>query len=167
MLVKNIKKEYRENNREKFREAGRRYAIKYPERVRNQKKMYAKNNMDKIRESSRLCQRRRNAQKRGVVVGEIKLTKQQRLELQNWLCAICKCDENNIPSRADNRNGWEEDHIIPLSEYGQHADENLQILCWPCNLKKGDKILDEWFNGRTLGFEPRVLMVQIHPRLSW
>jgi hypothetical protein len=32
------------------------------------------------------------------------------------------------------------DHVIPVSKGGGNADNNLQILCGPCNRQKSDKI---------------------------
>ena len=38
------------------------------------------------------------------------------------------------------------DHIIPLSRGGRHDEENMQILCQLCNLKKGKGIdYDKYF----------------------
>ena len=31
---------------------------------------------------------------------------------------------------------WIRDHIIPLQDGGVNAETNIQILCWPCNVKK-------------------------------
>lgn len=39
---------------------------------------------------------------------------------------------------------WEADHIIPVSEGGEHHEDNLQILCLNCHHKKARKIkIDE------------------------
>ena len=47
--------------------------------------------------------------------------------MQRWKCAACK---------ARIRNGYEIDHIVPLSRGGTNANHNLQALCKPCNRRK-------------------------------
>lgn len=37
------------------------------------------------------------------------------------------------------------DHIIPLSRKGSNGPENLQLLCSPCNLCKGTRVLGELY----------------------
>ena len=133
---------WNEANADKIKKYQKRYRVNNAEKISVTHQKYVSENLAQIRESSRRCQRKRNAQKRKAVIGVIVLTKPQRLELQNFRCEICGCIEDEIPERKDNRNKWEEDHIIPLSKGGSHTEDNLQILCWPCNRKKGDKLIE-------------------------
>jgi 5-methylcytosine-specific restriction endonuclease McrA len=51
-------------------------------------------------------------------------------EAQRWKCAVCRCDIHD---------GYHMDHIMPLARGGEHAPNNLQLLCGPCNLRKSAK----------------------------
>lgn len=56
-------------------------------------------------------------------------------EQQHGLCAGCCCDITC---------NYQVDHIIPLSRNGGNGVENLQLLCPPCNTKKGIKSQSEF-----------------------
>lgn len=62
------------------------------------------------------------------------LTKFMELyDKQNGLCALCK--KKFQPSDMNR------DHIIPKSKGGGGGFKNIQLTCFPCNHKKGNKIL--------------------------
>jgi 5-methylcytosine-specific restriction endonuclease McrA len=46
------------------------------------------------------------------------------------------------------KDGLEIDHIVPISRGGSSDDDNLQVLCVPCNRSKGAKTLEEWSGRR-------------------
>lgn len=55
-----------------------------------------------------------------------------------WTCSICK-----HKNRGDNDIVLNVDHIIPKSKGGSNNYENLRTLCYKCNIKKSNKILDK------------------------
>ncbi len=57
--------------------------------------------------------------------------------------ATCQCCGYR-PRRAVQAELMEIDHIVPCSRGGTSAMENLQVLCWRCNNRKGDMTMDEF-----------------------
>jgi 5-methylcytosine-specific restriction endonuclease McrA len=89
-------------------------------------------NTDKQRTISRTCTAKRRALRfnsEGSYSAEEITT---LLKKQKHQCANPSC-------RASIRNGFHCDHIIPLSKGGTNSIGNIQLLCQPCNLKKGSK----------------------------
>jgi 5-methylcytosine-specific restriction endonuclease McrA len=84
---------------------------------------YRKANPDKVRE----FRQNRNGKKLGRLPrGTIpKLHK-----LQRGMCAICRCKLDK---------SYHVDHIQPIARGGAHAPDNVQLLCPPCNVRKGAK----------------------------
>lgn len=63
------------------------------------------------------------------------IVRKRILEKYKNKCVFCGSNEN-----------LQVDHIIPLSRNGKHDEDNMQILCKMCNLKKGKGIeLDDYF----------------------
>lgn len=60
---------------------------------------------------------------------------------QHGLCSGCK---------TDLMLGYHVDHIVPVAKGGTNWPDNLQLLCPPCNLRKGSKDPYDWAreNGR-------------------
>ena len=50
------------------------------------------------------------------------------------VCAYC----------GDTDTDFHLDHIVPWSRGGDHSAANLTVSCASCNLRKGDKLIDEW-----------------------
>lgn len=57
---------------------------------------------------------------------------------QSGLCACC----------GEQLRMFHVDHIVPISKGGTNWPDNLQLLCPPCNISKGDKLPDEFANYR-------------------
>lgn len=57
--------------------------------------------------------------------------RQRIFERDGKICACCGATEK-----------LEIDHILPVSKGGNSVDGNLQVLCKPCNIKKGTKTID-------------------------
>lgn len=60
-------------------------------------------------------------------------------DMQRWRCVVC---------RRDIKDKYHLDHIYPLAKGGAHAEENLQLLCPSCNLKKSAKDPIEFMQSR-------------------
>lgn len=56
-------------------------------------------------------------------------------------CVACNCDLTSVVSL---QNDTHFDHIIPLAANGLNDVTNLQLLCAPCNLKKGSILVGTW-----------------------
>ena len=153
-------RQWRKNNLDKRRETVRKFKLKNPDKVYAWKRQWIKNNLDKYRETARKAYhrnpgaaiekvQRRRSLKKGVTVERLPNGYQQVLLLaQKFLCAGPHC-------RADiswdgKRKGYDIDHIVPLAKGGPHKLENLQLLCPPCNMSKGKKMMEEWLGGLSL-----------------
>jgi 5-methylcytosine-specific restriction endonuclease McrA len=137
-------REYREENRDKLRERGRLFHANHPERgikrvfiwqnkeenkekVRKAKNKWKKNHPEKVIEHDR---NRRAKEK----FGGGKITANEWLELLEQAGHKCmKCGSTEKLTL---------DHVIPLARGGKHHISNAQVLCMPCNGKKGTKTED-------------------------
>lgn len=106
-----IEKPIREaEKRKKKNEYNRKYRAEHPGCRRVEKK----NRKLKVRTSGRLS------------VGIVKML----IEKQKGKCVVCK---------VSIKDGFHIDHIIPIAKGGMNVDNNVQLLCPPCNMSKSDK----------------------------
>jgi len=79
-----------------------------------------------------------SAHKRRAVVksGSVSTKELQQLVDNNIYCFYCGCEVTD-----DNRHI---DHFIPLCKGGLHDIQNLVVACATCNMKKGDKMPEEF-----------------------
>jgi 5-methylcytosine-specific restriction endonuclease McrA len=114
------------DNPDKKGDQTRRYREAHPEAVSAQKRAWCRTNAEKVREQHR----RRRALKAGCSVGPVDI--RLVIEKAGGLCQ--KCGILIAPHLRHI------DHVVPLSKGGPHSQENLQLLCRDCNLKKGAKM---------------------------
>lgn len=56
---------------------------------------------------------------------------------QNCFIELSVCVEDGIRGVHTSSRFPHIDHVIPLARGGADSEENLQLLCRPCNLRKG------------------------------
>ena len=84
---------------------------------------YRAKNKEKVRE---FTQRRKHRK-----IGRLPCGTVARIgAAQRWKCAVC---------RAGVKDKFHVDHVESLARGGQHAADNIQILCPTCNVRKGAK----------------------------
>lgn len=132
---KNYYPSWRKNNREKLKEYHKEWSAKNPSskgkwaRENREKRnayirQWARINKDKIKAHTAAMRAKRRSAPGKFTVSDIRVL----FERQNGLCTICKCDISS---------GYHVDHVVALSRGGTNWPENIQLLCAPCNLKKG------------------------------
>ena len=138
--VKNSVSSWNSKNKDKHALYVQKWACENMERKKSSNSTWRKRRKDLVNAST---QKRRAAKKNqlGVVSKNIV---EKLMRSQKSLCINCKADLT--------RSGYHIDHIMPLSLGGIHADENLQLLCPTCNIKKHNKHPIAWANenGRLL-----------------
>ena len=126
-----ISKKYRLNNKDSIKK----WVFENKESIKMARKYWRLKNKDKIRTN------RRNY-KAKIKNAEGKHTKEDVQKLlieQDFKCKYCNC---YIKEK------YHVDHIVPLSKGGSNWPSNLCIACPSCNMKKHDKLLDEWLTVR-------------------
>ena len=132
---------YHKSDREKANARSRAHNAKNPGKATARTRAWRKDNPERANLINGVADRKRRASKAGVRQGPVP-TVQERLEKQGGMCANCK--------RKGKRTDWHLEHIVPITDEGAHAHDNIEVLCAYCNLSKGAKDPDKWEleNGR-------------------
>ena len=72
-----------------------------------------------------------------------KISRRALFARDKWRCQYCGTDSGKLTL----------DHVVPRSRGGESIWENVVTSCAPCNLRKGDRLLDEV--GMRLHRQPR------------
>lgn len=130
---------FREKHREKLNqkarargvrqaEISRRWAKENPERNKEKAREWRARNPERVLEQGRRGQHVRRARLRCAPGALSPQIGDKLLVLQKNKCACCKA------SLA--RRKYHLDHVIALAAGGTNTDDNIQVLCAPCNLSK-------------------------------
>lgn len=129
-LNREKRKAYEELNKQSLLEKKRVYRELHKDHILLSNRTYKKNNKDIVN----ACNASRRGKLRGAV-GRFSFNEISAMLLsQHNKCRIC--GEDLIRYHVD--------HIVPVSRGGSNEISNIQILCAPCNLKKGRKLPSEF-----------------------
>lgn len=121
---KEIRDRWVANNIEKMREMRKAWKLKNADKVRQERAQWMRNHPE-VRISAEAARRAKKNSAGG------KFTKAQidnLYILQRGCCAICKIKI---------KDKFHRDHIMPIALGGSSNITNIQLLCQPCNSKKG------------------------------
>ena len=132
-------RQYYEKNKEKLRGRNRKYRIEEkknnPEAERIRSKRYRLKHPDRRADLTRY----RRAIKNNVNADNV--ISLEVFKRDNWRCQMCNKKlkpQNKIPNPL----APTIDHIKPLSKGGSHTYQNIQLACYRCNCKKGNRTME-------------------------
>ena len=124
--------EYRAQNKAKLDHDAAAYREANREARRAQWIEWSRANPDAVKTNSK----NRRARERNAPGALSRDIEARLLTLQRYKCVNCRCDLR--------KTGHHLDHITPLALGGHNSDDNVQMLCPPCNMKKHAKDPIAW-----------------------
>jgi 5-methylcytosine-specific restriction endonuclease McrA len=152
--VKEVDRKYRAANADRVKATQLAYRVERREEKRAYAKAYRLANPKKAKAAvdgwyaanpDAMKIKKHNRRARLLAGGRLSVGITEKLwSLQRGKCAACHCNLSV--------SGHHLDHIMPVSKYGANTDDNVQLLCPPCNLNKNAKHPIDWAqeNGRLL-----------------
>lgn len=125
------KSDWRADNGDLCRKYARRWYVKDPAKRIAKTQDWQNANREKVRTNVRNRTALRKSAEGSHTAEEILAI----LERQNWICVYCP---------ASIRERRHMDHIVPLSKGGSNNADNIQGSCPTCNMRKSDKLPEEW-----------------------
>lgn len=106
-------------------------SIRESDRTHKYQKAYRESERGRIKR--RISNARRRANKRATSSLEVDVYIQSLYDDKDCKCPYCSSKDN-----------LSIDHINPLSRGGTHTEDNIELVCLPCNIQKGNKTKDEY-----------------------
>lgn len=104
-----------------------------PDKVHQTKRRWFEANRDYVKSTKHA----RRVLARGE--GAERFTSREIFERDGWTCQICGLQLDPAIKFPDNRSA-SIDHIVPISQGGQHTRANVQAACMGCNRSKGGRM---------------------------
>lgn len=118
---------YRDANPTKAAERGKKWREQYADKAKAYAKKWRQENLDLLV----IKEQRRRARIKGSGGTLSKDIHARLMKLQRGCCAVCRTNLKGLRPHLD--------HIMPISRGGPNTDDNVQLLCPSCNLKKNAK----------------------------
>jgi hypothetical protein len=90
----------------------------------------------------RVDNRNRNHRRRARTKGEV-VVPEVVFNRDGWRCHLCGMKTKQAKRGSHDGLAPELDHIIPLSQGGEHSYRNTACACRACNLRKGAKVVGQ------------------------